>query len=52
MAAMFRMIDNAICQNGGVSANITLGSNFYAAQPIWSNNSTTSGGSHCVTSHA
>ncbi len=38
-------------QNGGTSANITLGSNFYAVQPIWSNNSTTSGGSHCVTSH-
>jgi serine protease len=38
-------------QNGGTSANITLGGNFYAVQPIWSNNSTTSGGSHCVTSH-
>lgn len=37
-------------QNGGVSTNITLGSHFYAVQPIWSNNST-SGGSHCVTSH-
>ena len=39
-------------QNGGTSANITLGSHFYSVQPIWSNNSTTSGGSHCVTSHA
>ena len=37
-------------QNGGVSKNITLGSHSYAVQPIWSNNST-SGGSHCVTSH-
>ncbi|HEY7340827.1 MAG TPA: hypothetical protein VH591_08100 [Ktedonobacterales bacterium] len=39
-------------QNGGTSTNITLGSNFYAVQPIWSNNSTTGSGSHCVTSHA
>ncbi|HKW22278.1 MAG TPA: hypothetical protein VJO13_12925 [Ktedonobacterales bacterium] len=39
-------------QNGGTSANISLGGNNYAVQPIWSNNSTTSGGSHCVTSHA
>ncbi|HEU5347950.1 MAG TPA: hypothetical protein VFU63_04995 [Ktedonobacterales bacterium] len=39
-------------QNGGVSTNITLGSHFYAVQPIWSNNSTTSSGSHCVTSHS
>ena len=35
---------------GGTSTNITLGSHFYAVQPIWSN-STTSGGSHCVTSY-
>jgi serine protease len=39
-------------QNGGTSANISLGGHNYAVQPIWSNNSTTSGGSHCVTSHA
>jgi hypothetical protein len=38
-------------QNGGVSTNITLGSNFYAVQPDWSNNSTSGTGSHCVTSH-
>lgn len=38
-------------QNGGTSTNITLGSNFYAVQPIWSNASTTSSGSHCVTSY-
>jgi hypothetical protein len=38
-------------QNGGHSANITLGSHFYAVQPDWSNNSTQSG-SHCVTSHS
>ena len=39
-------------QNGGTSKNITLGSQVYAIQPIWSNNSTTSSGSHCVTSHS
>ena len=38
-------------QNGGTSTNITLGASFYAVQPIWSNASTTSGGSHCVTSY-
>jgi hypothetical protein len=38
-------------QNGGTSANITLGSNFYAVQPVWSNASTTGSGSHCVTSY-
>jgi len=38
-------------QNGGTSANISLGGHNYAVQPIWSNNSTTTSGSHCVTSH-
>ncbi|HEX9038843.1 MAG TPA: hypothetical protein VF808_17810 [Ktedonobacterales bacterium] len=38
-------------QNGGVSANITLGSNFYAVQPIWSNGTTSGSGSHCVTTY-
>lgn len=38
-------------QNGGVSADITLGSNFYAVQPIWSNATTTGSGSHCVTTY-
>jgi len=38
-------------QNGGTSTNITLGSNFYAVQPVWSNASTTGSGSHCVTSY-
>jgi serine protease len=37
--------------NGGVSTNISLGGHNYAVQPIWSNNSTTGTGSHCVTSH-
>jgi serine protease len=37
--------------NGGVSTNISLGGHSYAVQPIWSNNSTTGTGSHCVTSH-
>lgn len=38
-------------QNGGTSTNISLGTNFYAVQPDWSNDSTTASGSHCVTSH-
>ena len=39
-------------QNGGASANISLADGHsYAVQPIWSNASTTSSGSHCVTSY-
>ncbi len=37
--------------NGGVSGNITLGSNYFAVQPLWSNATTTSTGSHCVMSY-
>ncbi len=37
--------------NGGVSGNITLGSNSFAVQPLWSNATTTSSGSHCVMSY-
>lgn len=37
--------------NGGVSGNITLGTNYYAVQPLWSNATTTSTGSHCVMSY-
>ncbi len=37
--------------NGGVSGNVTLGSNHYAVQPLWSNATTTSSGSHCVMSY-
>ncbi len=38
-------------QNGGVSTNVTFGSNFYAVQPIWSNGTTSASGSHCVTTY-